>query len=143
LAFKILKLVNDELIIADVYSSDEIEKYLPETKQIGGLGILILLNPVLLIETVKEGNLLTTMEPFVKYTDDDIIPIDKDKILVQYFPSKKILTYYNKYVLQQKYQLDLESAQKKINESFNEDLTEEEMTAILEELEYDEKKPVN
>ena len=107
MAFKLIKLVTQETIIADAYYINDLIKYLkdsPEGKTLEenpitrSKKVIVLIDPVEIIISKTDTYSETSLNMYLPYSDEYFIPVEEDKIVIMTKPSAKILKAYNRYV---------------------------------------------
>lgn len=106
MAFKLLKLISKETLVADVYYIDDLLKFLkntPEETELKGIGlahkkIVVMIDPIEIVITKTESYSETSLQMYLPYSNDFYIPMDEDKIMTMTNPNEKILKAYQQYV---------------------------------------------
>lgn len=140
MSFKVLKLVTEENIIADVYKRHEIEyflKYFDESTVLEELNLigentsLILLEPMIIEEIQEKGRIFTVINNYLPYSSNEFLILPERNIIHISEPKESILSTYNQYILEIRKKEIVESVQKKLTTIGGEKLTVQEMVIAL------------
>lgn len=141
MAYKILKLVTEERIVADVYEFQELaqfceyfegSKIAEEVRLMGDPKSLVLLDPMLIYKVTKDKKTYVTVEQYLPYSTNEFLAISVRQILHVSEPKKYVLDLYNKYVLGTKKQEMLNEAIDKMNNGHAAELSKQEILALLQ-----------
>ena len=141
MAFRLIKLVSAQTIIADAYKVRELEKHLKSIWETENLdqdsmfsqdSLLLLVNPVEIIYRLTEDMYISsTLAFYLPHAEDIIIPLPENKIITLATPNTKILAQYNEFVIEQRQKIEQKRTLKK---NFGSEEANEMAVQILNEI---------
>ena len=108
MAYRVLKLITKQTVLADIYNQAELMEFLKHTDDgthmekdasFVGPNCLVMVNPVEIVTITQNDKYMIIFEHYASYSNDDLILLPRSALIASYIPNAEILKGYDEYIL--------------------------------------------